>query len=741
MDSLKPAVEVFVFLGDRFLGSRCFQQSTITIGSDPEATLRLRDANIEARHAVLRLEGGHLVIASSARANGVLVNGEAIDVRRVGSVDEVRLGPFRLKVSLLGGRSTGSFVATNADDGARRNVDEDAATRVRRLSDLEGAPLRAQPRGTPQPQPRAGGADLDPFPAGEPVTVPRGRSLAPARPSVDRFLPAAQAVAPPQAEPAAQARAVDPAFRPAAGPSWPDTVPDAPLTHQAGDRAQPSAGSASATRPQSSWPPESTSASAFDDDASADHGEDDDDDDASFSEPFSLLESVVRERFASPVPTDHVASAEVIRYRDGQLLDVVAAPPGANVFLDPDGFRLLSVSGDGQAILFFRRDFGGTVVRGGKAYPLGRLAQDGLLVDAQREHYAIQLHEGDYAQIVRPDAGHLVRFVRAPRLPPPRRGLGLSWGSVQVFAASLALHFLTMVLVGFASPESSMAIESEVERFAKVSLKDLELEKQAEAPPKAEEPPPPAPDNAPAPPPKAEPKVRQRVASRPGPVNPQPRAQVQQQRQVASVLSALENIRPSGGPGRADLSSLVTNIAAVRVPGGAGASFKVSGVIGKIPGGGIRLAGGLGGGGGRETRGGSQLLAGSGGVGSITALAGTGSRVRGRATKAPTRAISATGGFLSREAIQRVVSEHMATIQACYERQLLVNRGLAGKIVFDWVINPAGRVDTARQVSSSVADFTVSTCILSQIRSWVFPQPVGGSVTVRYPFVFRVQGF
>ncbi|MBK6847788.1 MAG: AgmX/PglI C-terminal domain-containing protein [Proteobacteria bacterium] len=437
--------------------------------------------------------------------------------------------------------------------------------------------------------------------------------------------------------------------------------------------------------------------------------------------------------------TEHVTSAEVIRYRDGQLLDVVAAQPGGNVFLDSDGFRLLSVSGDGQAILFFRRDFGGTVVRGGKAYPLGRLAQDGLLVDAKREHYAIQLHEGDYAQVVRADGGHLVRFVRAPQVPRPRRGSTVSWSGVQVFAASIAIHFLTMVLVGFASPESSMAVESDVERFAKVSLKDLELEKQAE-PPKPEEPPPPAQDNAPAPPPKAEPRVRQRVVSRPGPTTPQPRAQVQQQRQVASVLSALENIRPSGGPGRADLTSLVTNIAAVRVPGGAGASFKVSGVIGKIPGGGIRLAGGLGGGGGRETRGGSQLLAGSG-VGSIQALAGTGTRVRGTAARAPTRAIGATGGFLSREAIQRVVSEHMASIQACYERQLLVNRGLAGKIVFDWVINPSGGVDTARQISSSLADFTVSTCILSQIRSWRFPQPVGGSVTVRYPFVFRVQGF
>ena len=67
--------------------------------------------------------------------------------------------------------------------------------------------------------------------------------------------------------------------------------------------------------------------------------------------------------------------------------------------------------------------------------------------------------------------------------------------------------------------------------------------------------------------------------------------------------------------------------------------------------------------------------------------------------------------------------------------------GLSGKIVFDWVISPSGRVGSARQVSSSMRSAAVATCILRLIRSWRFPKPVGGSVTVRYPFVFRVSGF
>jgi outer membrane biosynthesis protein TonB len=155
----------------------------------------------------------------------------------------------------------------------------------------------------------------------------------------------------------------------------------------------------------------------------------------------------------------------------------------------------------------------------------------------------------------------------------------------------------------------------------------------------------------------------------------------------------------------------------------------------------VRLAGGLSGGGGKDTRVGSQLLGGNSKVGGLKAAKGTGTKVRGRVRRAPKRAIRATGGVLDRGAIQKVVNSHMARIQRCYESQLLKNPGLAGKIVFDWVIAPSGRVASARQVSSSVRSPSVATCILAQIKSWRFPKPVGGSVQVRYPFVFRIQGF
>ena len=63
------------------------------------------------------------------------------------------------------------------------------------------------------------------------------------------------------------------------------------------------------------------------------------------------------------------------------------------------------------------------------------------------------------------------------------------------------------------------------------------------------------------------------------------------------------------------------------------------------------------------------------------------------------------------------------------------------KIVFDWVIAASGKVSSARQAWSSVRSSAISNCILQEIRGWRFPKPDGGSVQVRYPFVFRSRSF
>jgi pSer/pThr/pTyr-binding forkhead associated (FHA) protein len=136
------AVEIFVFQKGKFLGSRCFTQSAITIGSSPDCALRLRHATIDNTHALVRVEGGSVMVADNQSAGGVMVNGQQVSTQELKSHDEVTIGPFRLKVTLLGAEEDdpGFGVETTGDRPAIRsggpqpitNGDDDVATIVRR---------------------------------------------------------------------------------------------------------------------------------------------------------------------------------------------------------------------------------------------------------------------------------------------------------------------------------------------------------------------------------------------------------------------------------------------------------------------------------------------------------------------------------------------------------------------------------------------------------------------------------
>ncbi len=101
----------------------------------------------------------------------------------------------------------------------------------------------------------------------------------------------------------------------------------------------------------------------------------------------------------------------------------------------------------------------------------------------------------------------------------------------------------------------------------------------------------------------------------------------------------------------------------------------------------------------------------------------------------------ATGGSIDREAVAKVINQHLNEVQACYERALLTTPGLAGKIALEWTIDMDGRVSDYKLKTSSFKTPDVPNCILAKLRGWIFPQPKGGKVIVTYPFMFNSVGF
>lgn len=94
-------------------------------------------------------------------------------------------------------------------------------------------------------------------------------------------------------------------------------------------------------------------------------------------------------------------------------------------------------------------------------------------------------------------------------------------------------------------------------------------------------------------------------------------------------------------------------------------------------------------------------------------------------------------GSLDKKIIRRVVSQHRREVRYCYEKELLKESDLAGRITVKFTISGNGDVIAAMVTKSTMHNRDVESCISSKIRRWVFPEPKGGGiVVVKYPFHF-----
>jgi hypothetical protein len=97
-------------------------------------------------------------------------------------------------------------------------------------------------------------------------------------------------------------------------------------------------------------------------------------------------------------------------------------------------------------------------------------------------------------------------------------------------------------------------------------------------------------------------------------------------------------------------------------------------------------------------------------------------------------------GGLDRDQINEVIRKNWGQIVYCYERGLQTKPSLSGRVGMKWTIDSAGRVSTAGIQNSSLRTASVEGCLLSKLKGFRFPRPVGGvNVKVFYPFEFQRQ--
>jgi TonB family protein len=95
-------------------------------------------------------------------------------------------------------------------------------------------------------------------------------------------------------------------------------------------------------------------------------------------------------------------------------------------------------------------------------------------------------------------------------------------------------------------------------------------------------------------------------------------------------------------------------------------------------------------------------------------------------------------GSLSRDMIRRQIQMHRNELRDAYERQLMLNPGLEGRIEIRFMIDTEGRVLSAMVASSTIDNQELERAVLAVFRRMRFPAVEGGGANIiTYPVVFR----
>ncbi|MBA4367261.1 MAG: hypothetical protein C0403_06440 [Desulfobacterium sp.] len=214
------------------------------------------------------------------------------------------------------------------------------------------------------------------------------------------------------------------------------------------------------------------------------------------------------------------------------------------------------------------------------------------------------------------------------------------------------------------------------------------------------------------------------------------------QQGLLSMLGNSVGIQPQAA------MAAVTNLDAVSSVHSGNAKFKVGGIVGNLGNARIEIPKisntGI-----VSTKGSSQVLRsyGAEGKGTVAALekGKIGQKqVQGMVSaqlSAQLRMAVGVRGGMSREAVKKVIDQHLDEISYCYETALISNPSIMGKVVFEWKILASGKVGMVQIKSSSINSNEIHSCIKAAIKTWQFPQPQGSEVIVSYPFVFDIVGF
>ncbi len=332
-----------------------------------------------------------------------------------------------------------------------------------------------------------------------------------------------------------------------------------------------------------------------------------------------------------------------------------------------------------------------------------------------------------------------LRYVPASRQLAPKKLLEPEAALKQSLITSLALHVLIFVSIFITAPPQTKGphLKNVPDRYARLLV-------EKPKPPEKKPEPPKTPEKKPEPikePPKKAIVQKQKIMKLPkalAKVNKFP-MEVKTPTPKAPAPVKVENLGALGALGaisKSAPSNVVTNININKDAGGLPSkSLSTGGIAGALPSSNGKLAAA---GGPRVKTKGFGYGSGTGyGIQGLKGTAGT-RGVEGAVVGQPKIAELTRQEGLSRSQVMAVVQKYLGEVQHCYERNLLSNPDLSGRMEFEWDISPIGKVTDVRVKRSTVnSGDGLGECVKGVFMSMAFPRATNGLITtpsIGFPF-------
>jgi predicted component of type VI protein secretion system len=707
---LKQPVVLRVFKGQKLESVRQFEHSQIVIGRNSDVQLELQDEGVALLHAMIEERDGDYYLSDLGSSNGTFKSGNRILEDRLTSGDEITIGPFRLQFFI----------------GVPKPV---APPKVSQVGPEVTAVTQHSTVNFTMPEPPPVDDDDLAMEDTSPKMIP----------------PVVPASTPPEQKKKEEEKK---AFVPPAKPSAPPNIPQA----------------------------------------------------RKFAGAIAVLGKKKKDRKTFAPPTPYKDLKEIIKPHKGSVVEVLVSwnnrilssnhfSRQGSVFISSSAdadvvvpiissaskYELLKIAGGCTVCL--TQEMTGEVVRDGETLSFSELARQNKMRNAG-SHFEMDLRQGEMVRVgLQGDLISIyIRYVAETPKPLVAPLLDMTSSEVTGVILALAVSAILGLYMNIYSPSPLLEDEAKIEEPIRKAIVTFNPPTPKEEP-KTE----PEPEKTPkkivevkevekktqAAPVKAAKAESKAIENKPNPgkaaeVKPKPNSQNKPKIPTSAVAQGAAV--KTGSKEGANMKSEKPD------PNKMGllATFGKGGVqkdLSKAYSGSGELAGmadaATGAAGSSENRAGDNLGGklkdtGAGGKGTATyGIAGVGTQGRGTGTtgygtgglgQKGSVQINVTGqegefgGGMDKEAIRRVIREHIREIRSCYEKELQRSPDLYGKIVLEWDIEEEGRVSRVVTKSNALGNDNVANCIMSRLKMWKFPDPPKDQVgRVIFPFVFSSQ--